>query len=424
METTSENKITEKTLQGQTSEDNNKSDVVNGLKMSGQSINHNKFVSNKKYFTISIYALFVIAVGAFVIYLIINMKQTQGMLSHFINTLSPFLIAFFIAFLLNPLVNKINNFLAEKLKIKSKGLRVFISIFLSYLFVIGLVIVTILYVTPQLIQSITDLIVILQQKYGDIYKFFTDLDKQYPDLDLEAINQYVENLIPEIISRATGILSDMLPKLYFISVSLIKLLVNILLSIVISCYMLLDKKGLKFNAKRLIYALLAKEKADNLLQTGNECNLIFSKFIIGKSIDSLIIGILCFIVMSLLRLPYSLLISIVVGLTNMIPYFGPFIGAVPGIVIYLLISPIQCLFFIIMILVLQQFDGLYLGPKILGESTGLKPLWVIFAITIGGAYAGVLGMFLGVPIIAVITHLLNKFIERRLKQKDITIIKK
>ena len=152
-----------------------------------------------------------------------------------------------------------------------------------------------------------------------------------------------------------------------------------------------------------------------------ECNTIFSSFIIGKSLDSLIIGIICFILMTILKLPYSVLLSVIVGITNMIPYFGPFIGAIPGVVLFLVISPIKSIIFAVMILALQQFDGLYLGPKILGNSTGLKPLWVIFGITVGGAYAGVLGMFLGVPVVGVIAHLLNKSITSRLEKKNITI---
>lgn len=137
--------------------------------------------------------------------------------------------------------------------------------------------------------------------------------------------------------------------------------------------------------------------------------------------DSLIIGILCFIAMSILQLPYSLLLSVIVGITNMIPYFGPIIGAIPGFVIYLFIDPKLSLFFAIMILILQQFDGLYLGPKILGDLTGIKPLWVIFGIVIGGAYFGAVGMFLGVPTVAVFMYLADLFIESKLKKKKIDL---
>jgi len=380
-----------------------------------------QLLANKNYLTISIYALFVIVIGAFIIYIFFNMKQTKMVISNFINTISPFIVALFIAFLINPMIKKLNNFLLHVVKLKSRGLRIFISMFTSYLLVIGGLTITILYVTPQLIQSISDLVSKQSLMRDEVYNFFSGIYEKYPDLNLEAVVRYVENMIPDLFIQGTQLLSSMIPKLYLFSVSLIKMFVNILLSIVISCYMILDKKNLKLNAKRIIFSIMSEEKAKSFIQTGKECANIFNKFIVGKFIDSFIIGILCFIIMSILRLPYSILISVIVGITNMIPYFGPFIGAVPGIIIYIFINPIQCLIFAVMIFLLQQFDGLYLGPKILGESTGLKPLWIILAITLGGAYAGVVGMFLAVPVVAVITYLLDKVIKKRLDKKNIVL---
>ncbi|MBU5330938.1 AI-2E family transporter [Anaerocolumna aminovalerica] len=382
-----------------------------------------QLLANKNYLTISIYALFVIVIGAFIIYMFVNMKQTKTVISNFINNISPFIVALFIAFLINPMIKRLDNFLHHVVKLKSKGLRIFISMLTSYLLVIGGLTITILYVTPQLIQSISDLVSKQSLMRDEVYNFFSGIYEKYPDLNLESVVQYVENMIPDLFIQGTQLLSSMIPKLYLFSVSLIKMFVNILLSIVISCYMILDKKNLKFNAKRIIFSVMSEEKARGFIQTGKECANIFNKFIVGKFIDSLIIGILCFIIMSILRLPYSILISVIVGITNMIPYFGPFIGAIPGIVIYIFINPIQCLIFTVMIFLLQQFDGLYLGPKILGESTGLKPLWIILAITLGGAYAGVVGMFLAVPVVAVITYLMDKVIKKRLDSKNIVLEK-
>ena len=182
--------------------------------------------------------------------------------------------------------------------------------------------------------------------------------------------------------------------------------------------MLYDKKTLGTALHRFLYALLSEKTANHIIDTAKDCHRIFSGFISGKTLDSIIIGILCFIFMTILRLPYALLISVIVGVTNMIPYFGPFIGAVPGAFIILLIDPIQMLIYLLLILVLQQFDGLYLGPKILGDSTGLRPIWIIFAITIGGAVGGFIGMFLGVPCVAVIAFLTGRWVENRLQQKS------
>lgn len=384
--------------------------------------NKNIFESNKKYFTICIYALFVIAIGAFIVYLIMNEKQTARSVQKLFNTLAPFIIAFFIAYLLNPIVHKIDRVFKKRIfKEKLPRLRQGLSIFFSYVFMLSLLTIAFVYVIPQLTASIQDITLNrLPDIYKVVYEYLNNLEAHYPDWDFKYIQEKFTELQPQLINFGTNLVTNIFPLLFNISISIVKIIINFILSIVISCYMLTDKGTLSKNARRLVYSIFKKENAEYLCTTAKECNHIFSSFIVGKTIDSLIIGIICFILMTILRLPYGILLSVIVGLTNMIPYFGPFIGAVPGVLIYLFINPVQAIIFAFMILVLQQFDGLYLGPKILGESTGLKPLWVIFAITIGGAYFGVLGMFLGVPIVAVIAYLLNSFINRRLKEKNIT----
>ena len=184
--------------------------------------------------------------------------------------------------------------------------------------------------------------------------------------------------------------------------------------------MLYDKKRLMRAAWKIIYAFLPQKHFDTCHEILAECNRLFSSFVTGKFIDSAIIGVLCFILMTILQLPYTLFISVIVGVTNMIPYFGPFIGAVPGILILLFVQPFKALVFAIMVLCLQQFDGLILGPKILGESTGMKPLWIIFAITVGGSMFGVIGMFLGVPVVAILNYLLDLYLQFRLNKKNIS----
>ena len=173
---------------------------------------------------------------------------------------------------------------------------------------------------------------------------------------------------------------------------------------------ILDKKILAKNSCRILYAIMSKNKTLALVKTVKECNNIFYNFVMGKALDSSIIFVITFIAMSIFKLKFTLLISVFVGITNMIPYFGPFIGAIPGIIILLIVNPVHAIIFTIEIIIIQQFDGLYLGPKILGDSCGIKPLWVIFGITIGGAYGGPFGMFVGVPLTAIIAHLINKLI--------------
>ena len=212
---------------------------------------------------------------------------------------------------------------------------------------------------------------------------------------------------------------SLVPQVIVTTMSVVKWVSNIIIAIIVSCYMIRDRHTLGTAMNRLLHAVVSPKRADSIIKTARTCNAIFSGFISGKTLDSFIIGVLCFIFMSILQLPYALLISLIVGITNMIPYFGPFIGAVPGAFIILLISPIKLIVYLILILVLQQFDGLYLGPKILGDSTGLRPIWIIFAITIGGAMMGFIGMFLGVPCVAVISYLMGEWIDRRLDKKEI-----
>lgn len=249
---------------------------------------------------------------------------------------------------------------------------------------------------------------------------FNTFSTEHPDLNLGIAQTFVLDSIPDLFNYARQVMADIIPVLYDAGMSVISWLINIILAFVISCYLMWGKQQLLTSLKRVIFAIFNEKNANRIIHTSKECNRIFSQFIIGKAIDSLIIGILCFIFMCILNLQYALIISLVVGITNMIPYFGPFIGAIPGVLLLLIIDPKQCFIFIILIFVLQQFDGAVLGPKILGSSTGLQPIWVIFAILAGNYFAGVLGMFLGVPVVAVLAYLLNNVIEYLLAKKHMT----
>ncbi len=239
-----------------------------------------------------------------------------------------------------------------------------------------------------------------------------------PFINLGDFMEYIKN---NLGSRLLDQGEIVVPYVYEMSSSIAAVFYNILMGLVISIYMILDGRNLINHLKRGVFAIVPKEKSESVWATMRECNHIFNGFLFGKAIDSLIIGIICLIAMSILKLPFALFMSLIVCITNMIPYFGPIIGAIPGVIIYLFISPKLSLIFAIMILILQQFDGLYLGPKILGDLTGIKPLWVIFGITVGGAYFGFVGMFLGVPTVAVIMYLLNLFVEKKLHKKGIEL---
>ena len=382
-----------------------------------------KFSKNSRYYTIGIYAICFILIATIVVKLVWNWEDTSSLFGTVLDVIYPFLIGLLIAYLINPLAKLISRKLLKNVfKIKSHGKRKLLSVLLSYLIVIGAIVTALFYIVPQIVESLTQLSGFIgnaQSGYTSIMNELRALNEQYPEWKLDGIIDMI-NSVPSLITDfIKTTVPKLIPTIYNTSMSLISGVVNMLISIMVSAYMLLDKPRLINNSKRVVYSLLKAERADRTLDTLKECNKIFGNFLIGKMIDSLIIGVLCWIILTIIGIPYALMISVIVGVTNMIPYFGPFIGAIPGILLLLIVDFKYALIFTIVIIALQQFDGLYLGPKILGESTGLRPLWIIFAITVGGSVAGVAGMFLGVPLVAVIGYLLDKMLDKRLEKREI-----
>ena len=192
---------------------------------------------------------------------------------------------------------------------------------------------------------------------------------------------------------------------------------NLTIGIVVSIYLLFSKEKFIAQSKKLIYSVFERSTANNLISDFQMINRTFIGFLGGKIVDSIIIGILCYVCISFIGTPYPLLISVIVGVTNIIPYFGPFIGAIPSALLVLMVDPMECLYFVIFIFLLQQFDGNILGPKILGDSIGVSAFWIIFSVTVFGGLLGVLGMVIGVPLFAVIYNLVNRRVRKNLKKR-------
>lgn len=383
--------------------------------------NKNKFESNKKYFTISVYTVCVVLLSTLGIRAIFNWDETSAFMMRLLGKLSPFLAGAFLAYILNPLVKYLEkSVFSSRFRLRSGKLCRLFSILTTYILVIGLIILFFIFIIPQLASSIYELVLALPST-EDLRQWLNTLEAYFPSIDWILIEKPLNDALPGILSKITTLLTNLIPLVYTASVSLVQWLFNLIISIIISCYVLSDSRILSHNFKKLFRVLLPETRYVSMMNTLADCNQIFGGFIIGKLIDSLIIGTICLIILSVFRFPFAVLISVIVGITNMIPYFGPFIGAVPGFFIILIVNPKQAFAFLLVILVIQQFDGLYLGPKILGDSTGLRPLWIIFAITAGGWAAGPVGMFLGVPCVAVIAYLTNRFLDRRLQEKGIVM---
>ena len=363
------------------------------------------------------YIVALVAIIAIIFLMIANWGVVLAVIGKFLTILMPFVLGLFFACFINPLVKRVHSLLNRMKPGKGAKIKKAFSVIISYVVVIGVITVLLIYIIPQIKESIGELGNTIQDGYQYMITHQKELNEKIPFIGLGGGIEYIKEFAyKKIMSNG----SEILPYVYHVSSSLLTTSYNVLMGLVISIYIILDMKKLKRSARKVVYALSPKKKEQEVWQTMKQCSHIFNGFLIGKMIDSLIIGILCLIAMSILKLPYALLLSLIVCITNMIPYFGPIIGAIPGVMIYLFIDIRYAFIFALMILILQQFDGLYLGPKILGDQTGIKPLWVIFGITVGGAYFGVMGMFLGVPVVAVIMYLLQLFLDKKLKKKNIS----
>lgn len=346
-----------------------------------------------------------------------NMSALKSFFGNLFNLVSPFILGFAIAFLLNKPMMLIEEKLLGGTKMKQGHKRTISAI---TALILGIMAVSLFFrlLIPQLWESIYSLVDAFP-KYISDFQIFVNQVIEENHLDLEEIQKMFGG--QDIFGRLSEFVTNALPEMARLSYSFMNMLLDVLLGIMSALYMLLDKEKLCRHARIAIYALLPNETAQYLIQTVQKTANIFNNFIIGKVIDSLIIGILCYIGMSILQLPYAILLSVIVGVTNMIPVFGPFIGAVPGIFILLIIHPINAVYFALFILLLQQFDGNILGPLILGDKLGLPSLWILFAVCVGGGVFGVIGMFIGVPLFAVVYMLAKELFTYRLHKKNMTL---
>ncbi len=380
-----------------------------------------KFIRNDRYFTICVYTFLLVVASTVAIKAIFSFGQTKAFLSNIVRAIGPFLIAILIAYVLMPFVKRVNVLLRRIFKKLPEKPAMVLSLLIVYLLGIGLMVAVLIYVLPAVVRNLADLVRMVPEGYNQLKILLGQLQEHFPQLDLSSVTSMLDSTQGDVMSMLTDISGEMIPVLYTASVSVVQWFFNFVIAIVVSVYMLYGKASLKRLCKLVVYAFIPREQVPQVRKVLGDCNTIFGRYVVSKMVDSVIIGILCALLMTILQLPYVFLISMVVAITNMIPYFGPFIGAIPGLVIELVVSPWKALIFLIMILCLQQFDGLYLGPKLMGNSTGMKPIWIIFAITVGGKFFGVPGMFLGVPVLAILAYLAELLVSERLRKKGLTI---
>lgn len=386
----------------------------------------------KKYVQIGVTAFCVIAASLLFYFGIFHTASIAKGLNTIYTIITPIVYAAAISYVLWPLIRfmersviyrvceKKNWHPSVKVRHIIRMICVIITLLLFLLGIYGLLSMLI----PELINSITNIIDNLPRYINNIEKWLTNLLQNYPDLEANS-----SKIFSTLTARAeTFLTDDLLPKINLLVASfstgflgVLVFLKNFLIGAMISIYLLYGKESYVAQGKRLLYCLFSTKTTNNIIRDLQYVDRTFGGFIIGKVLDSLIIGILCYIGTTILNLPYALLVSVIVGVTNVIPFFGPYIGAIPSALLILLVNPIQCVYFVIFILLLQQFDGNFLGPKILGGSTGLSSFMVIVAILVGGGLFGIFGMFVGVPACAVICTAIRNGIQSRLDKKHMPI---
>ncbi len=282
-------------------------------------------------------------------------------------------------------------------------------------------------ILPRVIESMKGIVNSIPSNAAKIALGIETLFADYPDIEMTVLNVYnqgVEKLIDWVQSTTQLIpnIEKVITGVYTSVVGVVNLVKNALIGIIVMVYLLNIKDTLTAQAKKIIYSIFPLPTANEVVDKWRYIHKVFGGFIIGKLVDSLIIGILTFVWLSIIKMPYTVLISVIVGVTNIIPFFGPFIGAIPSAILVLLVSPQKCLWFLLSILVIQQLDGNIIGPKILGNSTGVSSFWVLFSILFFGGIMGPAGMIIGVPTFAVIYRLTAEWVNKRLKKKQLSTI--
>lgn len=376
---------------------------------------------NKKYTTIAIYAFLVIS-SSIIVYLMASQAEDLKIkFSGMIATMQPFIIGSAIAYIINFILNFYEKVVFE-LKYINKLNRKYrrgIGLLLSYLTAIIVISLFMQFVLPQLVDSIVGLANNIPQYVNDASHVITEISEKF-NLESKYMNMIVEKW-NELLNYIITLLTNLIPVIGNFIMTLGSSILNIIIGIIVSIYILIDKEKFIALSRKVTFSIFSAERSKRIVELAQRSNETFGKFLSGKILDSLIIGILTFIILTIFKMPYILLISVVIGITNIIPFFGPFFGAIPSAIIILCVSPIKALWFIGIILVIQQIDGNIIGPKILGDSIGISAFWILFSLLIFAKFLGLIGMIIGVPIFAIIYSIIKENVERRLKAKGLPV---
>ena len=389
-------------------------------------------MKNDKYRTYicwGVTALAVLLLLVAAVFVVMRWSLVAALGAKIAHILAPVIYGAVFAYLLNPVYNRVQ---AAVMKLTKniipdekgrKRLGGFLGTLASLCLLVAVVVGLISMLIPQLISSIRGVMETLPSSINNLEIWLEKVLADNPDLEQQVMQHYgaaadylqnwLTNVVVPNIYRIIGSVSSGV-------VLVVQAVFDILIGLIVMVYLLNMKEKLLAQAKMIIYGVFPLKIANKVIEEGRYVHQVFGGFIIGKLLDSLIIGLICFVLLGFANMPYVLLVSVIVGVTNVIPFFGPFIGAIPSAFLILLSDPMKCLYFLIFILLLQQFDGNILGPKILGDSTGLSSFWVLFSILLFGGLMGFVGMIIAVPTFAVIYRLVTEFTTWKLGKKALS----
>lgn len=391
---------------------------------------------NSKYFQWGLTAFLVIAASLLFYYFLFHGTSIKENLNNTFRLLLPIIMGFSFAYLMTPILNNIEHRIiypvCKKFKIKDsvkrtkiiRGISIVLTVFLFYAIIYSLIAMLV----SQIVPSVSNIIMNFDVYINNFIKWLNKLIlDDYPEIGtnvIKIIGNFSETFEAWLNDNVLSKTSELIKTVSLSVISVFDFLWDFLLGFMISIYVLASKEKFSGQAKKLTYAIFDTEKANIIINNFRFTHRTFIGFLSGKILDSLIIGLLCYVGTSILHTPYAVLVSVVVGVTNVIPVFGPYLGAIPCTILVFVVNPahpLNSLYFAIFILILQQFDGNVLGPKILGDSTGLSGFWVIFSITLFGGFFGVFGMIIGVPVFAVIYAAIKTIVGTLLKNKNMPV---
>lgn len=382
----------------------------------------------KQYMVIALLAFITVCCCILFFFMIYRYNGFAGFWKHLVWILQPITIGVVLAYLLNPVMKFIEKYLLKllvphmKREKQARKTARGIAIAGALIFLAGVIVLFASVVVPSVARSIQNIAL----AFPDEIKRLIDWVEDFTQGDSEVAEMVSNGIETASTMFQNFVETEILPQVqvYLMSITSgviygVKLLTNVLVGVIVSVYVLSSKEIFAGQAKKIIYAVFKPTRANIIVDTIRKSNQIFGGFISGKLLDSAIIGVLTYIVLAIMRMPDAMLLAVIIGVTNIIPFFGPFIGAVPAFIIVVLQNPIQGLYLLIFIFILQQIDGNIIGPKILGETTGISPFWVVTSILVFGGLWGLPGMLLGVPVTAVFQYIVRNLLAYALKKRGL-----